>query len=411
MAEAEQEPVKFLDKAGDSYLSTHAATPFILEGKRWPSAEHFYCAQLVDDGPIREQIRRLAKPDEAAGLAKAHPAQKLIEDVKHEALFNALLAKYRQHPCLGSRLLDTGTRPLVATDRPEPIASPPGMPPVLVGNVLADIRDVLRTTEGNHPYLECRLGGLFNILDAAYVSSQPFTSETKGGERELFVNHFLRVALPPAYRFSSGEIVDVNRRRSGQVDVLIEPPLLYSFPIVEDGPRMHLAEGVSVAIEVKSNLAEAWGGVRSTASKIKSLERRFQDQLDEQLLEMQVIHAQFSGAEQAVKDQLDKEMKEFRKRILGHAGPKVPVLAVGFEGWNDAEKLKTAMEKSPDVDAVFVIGERQFWRRRLEHPGQYIWYEGIWSLMACLDFLMDHVRKTSMIYPTTSNYFYGPKLG
>lgn len=102
-----------------------------------------------------------------------------------------------------------------------------------------------------------------------------------GLAREGFVKLFLKQNLPSLIGFTSGEIIDCNDNRSGQVDIIIQSLL---------SPKIHLFEEIQIslvdsciaAIEVKSNLTTAKFENNShlktalnTFKKIKSLERLY----------------------------------------------------------------------------------------------------------------------------------------
>lgn len=106
-------------------------------------------------------------------------------------------------------------------------------------------------------HLYQRLDGLHKHLMSVYESGICFSSASKGRERECFVNEFLGNILPRPYRFGSGDIID-QKNKSGQVDIVIEYPFQPSLPVFESGPRLYTAEGVAVALEVKSDVAKQW---------------------------------------------------------------------------------------------------------------------------------------------------------
>ena len=122
-----------------------------------------------------------------------------------------------------------------------------------------------------------RLQSINAMMLEAFNGGASMSSSTKGNERELFVNFFLSPLFPSHFRFGTGDITDSFESKSGQIDIVIEFPNLYSFPVIQGGPRLYLAEGVAVAIEVKSNLSNQWSEVVSTATKLKSLKRRFKN--------------------------------------------------------------------------------------------------------------------------------------
>ena len=97
------------------------------------------------------------------------------------------------------------------------------------------------------------------------------SSAFKGTEREIFVTNVLSQVFPPHFRFTSGDIVDSNGNQTGQVDVVLEKPRGYSFPLANIGPRLFLAENAAAVIEVKSNLSDQWDEVTSTAEKLSAI--------------------------------------------------------------------------------------------------------------------------------------------
>ena len=120
-------------------------------------------------------------------------------------------------------------------------------------------------------HIDVRLGAMLNMLVGVHQGGGSLSSALKGAERELFVNSFLSQVFPPHFRFGSGDVIDSDERKSGQVDVVIDFPNLYSFPLFNDGPRLYLAVGVAAVLEIKSNVAKQWDQVLRTAEKVKSL--------------------------------------------------------------------------------------------------------------------------------------------
>jgi ribA/ribD-fused uncharacterized protein len=101
----------------DSYgfLSNFAAAPISINGQVWPTTEHFFQAQKFADDAIQERIRNAKSPMDAATLGRnrAFPLRGDWEQVKDEVMYEALCAKFTQHPLLRSQLLATGDAQLV----------------------------------------------------------------------------------------------------------------------------------------------------------------------------------------------------------------------------------------------------------------------------------------------------------
>jgi len=80
--------------------------------------------------------------------------------------------------------------------------------------------------------------------------------DVRGLAREGFVKVFLQTNLPQMVDFTTGEIIDSQDNRSGQIDLIIQSAV---------SPRFHLFDGIEVAlvdcvlgaIEVKSTLTTA----------------------------------------------------------------------------------------------------------------------------------------------------------
>lgn len=121
-----------------------------------------------------------------------------------------------------------------------------------------------------------RLEGIREILVAQYRGGTHMSSASKGLEREIFVNEFLLKVFPPNTRFGTGDIIDANGSRSGQMDIVVEMSFHPSFPLCAGGAvRLYLAEGVAAVLEVKSNLASKWKEVESVVERVRQLKRSY----------------------------------------------------------------------------------------------------------------------------------------
>lgn len=101
------------DKLGE--FSNFAAFPFDLDGKRWPTSEHYFQAQKFTDEEYQEQIRLTVSPMVAARLGRSRkvPLRGDWESVKDDVMRAAVRAKVAGHPELGKLLLETGDEELV----------------------------------------------------------------------------------------------------------------------------------------------------------------------------------------------------------------------------------------------------------------------------------------------------------
>lgn len=86
-----------------------------LDGKTWPTSEHYFQAQKFAGTQYEEQVRKVKKPSEAAkmGRDRSLPLRKDWESVKDNVMRDAVYAKFTQHEDLKELLLSTGNDKLV----------------------------------------------------------------------------------------------------------------------------------------------------------------------------------------------------------------------------------------------------------------------------------------------------------
>lgn len=104
-------------RTSDEYgcFSNFAEYPILLDGKRWPTSEHYFQAQKFDDPSYREAIRKANSPMLAArmGRDRSKRLRRDWEGVKDEVMRKAVRAKFSQHAELAQILLATGDAVLV----------------------------------------------------------------------------------------------------------------------------------------------------------------------------------------------------------------------------------------------------------------------------------------------------------
>lgn len=207
-----------------------------------------------------------------------------------------------------------------------------------------------------------RLLGIQQMLVGVHQASDPLSSNSKGVEREAFINGFLREVLPSIYRFGTGDVVDLDGKRSGQLDVVVEYPFAPSLPISQSTPRLYLAEGVAAVIEVKSDVAKQWKEVLYTASKLVPIR---QDQ---------------SGPRSTVGDVPPNQL---------------PLFAVGYTGWKTQDAMIQHLGDSPNIAAILVIDSGLF-ASKGEYGGNEVrgnaW--ALWGLVSCIYRAISHLQAT-----------------
>jgi Domain of unknown function (DUF6602) len=180
-----------------------------------------------------------------------------------------------------------------------------------------------------HSHIRERLEGIRQMLMGAHYAGNRLSNASKGNEREAFINGFLSQALPPHFRFGSGDATDQRGARSGQLDIVVEYPFVPSLPIVAGRtPRLYLAEGIVAVIEVKSNIKSQWKEVESTAGQLASLVRNY----------------------------------DYPRGVtLGpRALAKIPLFAIGYTGWKTFETIRAHVNPQNDINGVLVIDKGHF---------------------------------------------------
>src|SRR5690606_6513975 len=82
-----------------SFLSNFSPHGFELDGRYWPTAEHYYQAQKFAGSGYAETIRRAATPHEAKelSLSPEQPVRPDWEQIKVDVMRRAVLAKFTTH--------------------------------------------------------------------------------------------------------------------------------------------------------------------------------------------------------------------------------------------------------------------------------------------------------------------------
>jgi ribA/ribD-fused uncharacterized protein len=129
-------------------FSNFAAYTIELDGKVWPTSEHYFQAQKFAGTEFEEEIRRVRSPMVAArmGRDRGKPLRADWERVKDEVMRRAVLAKFTQHAELRDKLLKTGEAVLVEHTRNDSYWGDggDGRGRNMLGQILVSIREELR---------------------------------------------------------------------------------------------------------------------------------------------------------------------------------------------------------------------------------------------------------------------------
>jgi ribA/ribD-fused uncharacterized protein len=122
-----------------------------LDGKLWPTSEHYFQAQKFAGTPHEEEVRCQKTPRQAADLGRdrKRPLRKDWEAVKDEIMRQAVRAKFTQHKELREILLGTGDAVLVEhTERDAYWGDGgDGSGKNMLGQILMEVREELRQAE------------------------------------------------------------------------------------------------------------------------------------------------------------------------------------------------------------------------------------------------------------------------
>ncbi|XZE36353.1 NADAR family protein [Pirellulaceae bacterium SH501] len=135
---------------GEKYgeFSNFASFPIELDGKIWPSSEHYFQAQKFVGTEHEEAIRSEESPMKAAkmGRERNRPLRSDWEAVKNDIMRRAIHAKFTQHEQLRHLLINTGDAVLVEHTKNDSYWGDggDGTGMNMLGQMLMETRDQLR---------------------------------------------------------------------------------------------------------------------------------------------------------------------------------------------------------------------------------------------------------------------------
>lgn len=132
-------------------FSNFAAYPVELDGKVWPTSEHYFQAQKFAGTPHADDVRRARTPKDAAnmGRERSRPLRADWEAVKDEVMRRAVLRKFETHPELRALLLATGDEEIVENAPGDYYwgCGADGTGKNMLGKILVEVRGILRGRE------------------------------------------------------------------------------------------------------------------------------------------------------------------------------------------------------------------------------------------------------------------------
>lgn len=146
------ESIKFY-RSGEPYgfLSNYARYPVTLDGKEWPTSEHYYQAMKFTDPNIQTTIRKAPGPGEAKRLGNMRdlPLRHDWLSARDGIMKKVVKAKFMQHPLLLQMLLRTGDAELIEHTEFDKYWADggDGSGRNILGKILMEVREELRPKE------------------------------------------------------------------------------------------------------------------------------------------------------------------------------------------------------------------------------------------------------------------------
>ena len=137
-------------RTSDEYgcFSNFAPYPIALDGRRWPTSEHFFQAQKFDDPQHQESIRQEKSPMIAArmGRDRKKKLRRDWESVKVGIMREAVRAKFAQHDDIREILLSTADAKIVEHTENDDYWGDggDGSGKNMLGRILMEVRDELK---------------------------------------------------------------------------------------------------------------------------------------------------------------------------------------------------------------------------------------------------------------------------
>ena len=146
-------PIYFYGSKEQPYgcFSNFSAHGFELDGRWWPTSEHYFQAQKFAGTPHVEEVRRAQSPKQAAmrGRSRARPLRADWEQMKDEVMRRGVLRKFETHADLRAMLLDTGDEEIVENAPGDYYwgCGADGSGKNMLGQILMEVRATLRERE------------------------------------------------------------------------------------------------------------------------------------------------------------------------------------------------------------------------------------------------------------------------
>ncbi|SFJ10577.1 NADAR family protein [Thermoflavimicrobium dichotomicum] len=131
-------------------FSNFSPHPIELDGKKWPTTEHYFQAQkfITTDPAYSEKIRLASSPMVAARLGRSRkaPLRPDWEKIKDDVMRKAVRCKVMTHPDVKELLLSTGDEEIIEKTTKDTYwgCGSDGKGKNMLGKILMEIREELR---------------------------------------------------------------------------------------------------------------------------------------------------------------------------------------------------------------------------------------------------------------------------
>ena len=136
-------------------FSNFAPYPVRMDGKVWPTSEHYFQAQKFKDAKHRESIRQTKSPMIAArmGRDRKKPLRRDWESVKVGIMRDVVRAKFSQHDDIRQVLLSTGNAKIVEHTENDSYWGDggDGSGKNVLGRILMEVREELQRGSTDEP--------------------------------------------------------------------------------------------------------------------------------------------------------------------------------------------------------------------------------------------------------------------
>ena len=132
-------------------FSNFALYPVKINGKEWPTTEHYFQAQKFDDTSYQKKIQRAHSPMKAAELGRSRKVKikRNWDKIKDNVMHDAVYAKFTQYEELYGLLLNTEDSVLVEHTKNDDYWGDggDGSGKNMLGKILMKVREKLKEFE------------------------------------------------------------------------------------------------------------------------------------------------------------------------------------------------------------------------------------------------------------------------